>query len=295
VLKILIYLGYKFAEFLVFVTPYPVTYFIADFASTILFLCGKYVYILKKNISLALDIDINDKRTALIAWKIYINWYRNIADFLKLPRLNNEKIKKRVEFEGLENLKKALKEEKGAILFTAHIGNFEFAACRVAVEGFKITGMGLERPYKKTNLFFENRRRAKGMGTLYANRRDIGIFRILKSNEAIAIPTEFDPFKIAKEYEFFNKKAFIPSAPVELALRTGTPLLPSFTWRKGKYNHHLIIGEPLKLERDEKRFAGKKEFLEYNMKKMTVVMEKYIKEHIEEWEMFHDIWALKTN
>ena len=59
----LIYLGYKFVEFLVFVTPYPVTYFIADTTATILFFCGKHVNILKKNVSLALDIDINDKKT----------------------------------------------------------------------------------------------------------------------------------------------------------------------------------------------------------------------------------------
>ncbi len=287
----LIYLGYKFVEFLVFITPYPVTYFVADTMATIVFFCGKYVHILKKNISRVLDIGMDDKRTTVIARKIYINWYRNIADFLKLPKLSDEKFKKRIELHGLENLEEALKKEKGAVLFTAHLGNFEWAGCRIAVEGFKITGMGLERPCKKINLFFENRRRLKGMGTLYANRRELGIFRILKNNEAIAIPTEFDPLKTAKEYGFFNKKAFIPSGPVELALKTGAALLPSFIWRKSKYIHYQIIGEPLKLERDEKRFTDRKEFLEYNMKKMTEVMEKYIKEHIEEWEMFHDIWA----
>jgi Lauroyl/myristoyl acyltransferase len=287
----LIFLGYKFVEFLVFITPYPVTYFIADIMATVVFFCGRYVHILKKNVSLILDIDVNDKKTALIARTIYINWYRNIADFIKLPRISPEKFKKRVEIHGLENLKEALKEEKGAVLFTAHLGNFEWAGCRIAVEGFKITGMGLERPFKKTNLFFESRRLSKGMHTLYANKMELNIFRVLKSNEAIAIPTEFDPLKTAKEYEFFNKKAFIPSGPVELALKTGAQLLPSFIWRKDKYNHCQIIGKPLKLDRDEKRFAGRKEFLEYNMKKMTEVMEKYIMEHIEEWEMFHDIWA----
>jgi Kdo2-lipid IVA lauroyltransferase/acyltransferase len=287
----LIYFGYKFAEFLVFVTPYPVTYFIADTVATILFFCGKYVDILKKNVSLALDININDKKTTMIAWKIYITWYRNIADFIKLPLINNENFKKRVELHGLENLKEALNKGKGAVLFSAHMGNFEWAGCRIAVEGFKVTGVGLERPCKRTNLFFENRRRPRGMGTIYANKRELNIFRILKNNETLAMPTEFDPLKTAREYDFFNKKAFIPSGPVELALKTGAELIPCFTWRKDKYKHYEEICEPLKLERDEKKFAGRKEFVDYNMKKMTEVLEKYIREHIEEWEMFHDIWA----
>jgi Kdo2-lipid IVA lauroyltransferase/acyltransferase len=287
----LIYLGYKFVEFLAFITPYPVTYFIADTTATILFFCGKYVDILKKNVSLALDIDINDKKTTMIAWKIYITWYRNIADFLKLPRISNEKFKKRVEIHGLENLREALEKGKGAVLFSAHMGNFEWAGCRIAVEGFKVTGVGLERPYKKTNLFFENRRRPRGMETIYANKRDLNIFRILKNNESLAMPTEFDPLKTARKYDFFNQKAYIPSGPVELALKTGAELIPSFTWRKDKYNHYHEICEPLRLERDEKKFADRKEFIDYNMKKMTEVLEKYIREHIEEWEMFHDIWA----
>lgn len=287
----LIYLGYKFVEFLVFITPYPVTYVIADFMANTVFFCGKFVPILKKNISLALDIDINDKKTALIARKIYINWYRNIADFLKLSRIKNEKFKKRVELHGLENLREALKKEKGAVLFSAHIGNFEWAGCRIAAEGFKVTGVGLERPYKKINLLFESRRLSKGMGTLYVNKMELKIFRILKNNETLAMPTEFDPLKTAKEYEFFNKKAFIPSGPVELALKTGAALLPCFIWRKDKYNHYEVICEPLILERDENKFSNKKEFLAYNMKIMTAVLEKYILEHTEEWEMFHDIWA----
>jgi hypothetical protein len=30
--------------------------------------------------------------------------------------------------------------------------------------------------------------------------------------------------------------------------------------------------------------------LEKNMKKVLLVMEKYISEHIDEWELFHNIW-----
>ena len=39
------------------------------------------------------------------------------------------------------------------------------------------------------------------------NKRELNIFRILKNNEALAIPTEFDPLKKAGEHDFFDKKA----------------------------------------------------------------------------------------
>ncbi|MBM3714087.1 MAG: lipid A biosynthesis acyltransferase, partial [Actinobacteria bacterium] len=67
----------------------------------------------------------------------------------------------------------------------------------------------------------------------------------------------------------------------------GAALIPSFIWRKDKYNHFQIICEPLELE----TAGDKKDLIELNMQKMVKVLEKYIKEHIEEWEVFHDIWT----
>jgi len=67
--------------------------------------------------------------------------------------INTEKFKKRVELHGIEILNEALKEKKGAVLFSAHMGNFELGGCRIAVEGVKIVGIGLERPFKKTGIF----------------------------------------------------------------------------------------------------------------------------------------------
>jgi len=35
----------------------------------------------------------------------------------------------------------------------------------------------------------------------------------------------------------------------------------------------------------------KKELIDINTAKMAKVLEKYITEHLDQWEMFHDIWA----
>jgi len=282
----IIFLGYKFIEFLAFITPYPISYFIAIIAGKLTYWLGIYVKPLKKNVSNVLNIDIKDKRTSRIAQNIYYIWFRNIIDFLKHPLVKGENFKKRVEIVGFSNLDKALKRKKGVVIFTAHIGNFEWGACRVGIEGYKIWGTALSRPYKKTNLFFEKRRLSKGLYTLYANKTLLKIFRLLRKNEIIAIPSDFNPTGTGQIYDFFGKKAYIPSGAVEIALKSGAPLVPSFIWRKGKYNHFQIIGKPLKLIRE----GNIEELIKINNQKMIKVMEKYIREHIEEWEMFHDIW-----
>jgi lauroyl/myristoyl acyltransferase len=63
--------------------------------------------------------------------------------------------------------------------------------------------------------------------------------------------------------------------------------VPSFIWRKDKYNHLLIFGQPIDLIRE----GDKETLISKNMVKVLSVMERYIRNHITEWEMFHDIWS----
>ncbi|MBU4450243.1 MAG: lysophospholipid acyltransferase family protein [Actinobacteria bacterium] len=283
----LIFLGYKFVEFLAFATPYPLTYLIASVSARILFNLNINVGALKTNVANVLNLDKNDKEVAAIVRKIYINWFMTVADFLKHTRVSKEKLKQRIEITGVENLDKALENGKGVVIFTAHIGNFEWGACRVAAEGYSMWAAGLSRPYEPTNKFFESRRLAKGVRILYVNKSILNIFRILKNNEIIAIPTDWDSQGTAHIHDFFGKKAYIPSGPVEVAMKSGAPLIPAFIYRKNKYNHFMELEKPLKLETK----GGKKELIDINTAKMIKVLQKYIKEHLDQWEMFHDIWA----
>jgi len=283
----LIYLGYKFVEFIAYATPYPVTYFIASVSARILFNLNINVNALKTNVSNVLDLDKNDKKVAAIVRKIYINWFITVADFLKHTRVSKKKLKQRIGITGLENLDEALKKGKGVVIFTAHISNVEWGACRVAAEGYKIWATGLHRPYEPTNRFFESRRLVKGVKILYVNKSLLDIFRILKNNEIIAMPTDWDSQGTARIHDFFGKKAYIPSGPVEVAMKAGAPLIPCFIYRKDKYNFFIEMEEPLKLESE----GEKRELIDKNTAKMAKVLQKYIKKYLDQWEMFHDIWA----
>src|SRR4030042_2698115 len=281
------FIGYKILEFIVVSTPYPVTYFIAEFGSRLCFLFGFNVKIIKKNISKVLNIDFNSKQTHRLAADIFVSWSKNIVDFLKHSIISREKLKERVEVKGLRNLDNALKNGKGVVIFTAHIGNFEWGACRLAVEGYNIWGVSLVRKSKLTRKFFELKRLSKGLKTLYINKM-LNVFRILKNNEIVAIPSDWDPTgRAARPFKFFGKTAYLPTGALQIALKSGAPLIPSFIYRKDKYNHLLTIENPIDLIRE-----GDKEMLiAQNMKKLIKVMEKYIRDNISEWEMFHDIWS----
>jgi KDO2-lipid IV(A) lauroyltransferase len=283
------YIGYKILEFIAIATPYPVTYFIANFGARLWMLTGRNVKIIKNNVSKVLNLNLEDRETRKITIKIFINWAKNIVDFLKHSIISKEKLKQRIEVKGLENLDGALKKGKGAVIFTAHIGNFEWGACRLAVEGYNIWGVSLVRKSRLTRRFFESKRLSKGLKTLYINKM-LNVFRILKNNEIVAIPSDWDPTgRATRPFKFFGKTAYLPTGALQIALKSGAPLIPSFIYRRDKYNHFQIIENPIDLIRE----GGKETLIVKNMKKVIKVMEKYIRANISEWEMFHDIWSEK--
>ncbi|MBU4313480.1 MAG: lysophospholipid acyltransferase family protein [Actinobacteria bacterium] len=283
------YIGYKILEFIAIATPYPVTYFIATFSARLWILTGVSVKIIRNNVSKVLNLNINDKKIHRIANRIFINWAKNIVDLLKHPIISKEKLKQRVEIEGLEHLDNALKKGRGAVIITAHLGNFEWGACRIAVEGYKIWVLSLVIKNRLVGKFFESNRLSKGPKTIYINRM-LNVFRILKNNEIVAIPSDRDPTgRAARPFKFFGKTAYLPSGALQIALKSGAPLIPSFIWRKDKYNHSQIIETPIDLIRE----GDKETLIAKNMEKVLKVMEKYIRNNISEWEMFHDIWSEK--
>lgn len=283
------YIGYKILEFIAISTPYPVTYFIAAFGARLWMLTGINVKTIRNNVSTVLNLNINDKEIHRIANRIFINWAKNIADFLKHPIISKEKLKQRVEIEGLEHLDNALKKGKGAVIITAHIGNFEWGACRIAVEGYKIWGLSLVRKNRLVGKFFESNRLSKGFKTLYINRM-LNVFRMLKNNEIVAIPSDWDPTgQATRPFKFFGKTAYLPTGALMIALKSGATLIPSFIWKKDKYNHFQIVEKPIDLIRE----GDKETLINKNMEKVLEVMEKYIRDNISEWEMFHDIWSEK--
>ena len=283
------YIGYKILEFIAIATPYPITYFIAKVGARLWILTGVKVKIIRNNVSKVLNLNINDKEIHRIANRIFINWAKNIVDFLKHPIISKEKLKQRVEIEGLEHLDNALKKGRGAVIITAHIGNFEWGACRIAVEGYKIWALSLVRKNRLVGKFFESNRLSKGFKTLYINRM-LNVFRILKNNEIVAIPSDWDPTgRAARPFKFFGRTAYLPTGALQIALKSGAPLIPSFVCKKDKYKHFQIVEKPIDLIRE----GDKETLINKNMEKVLEVMEKYIRNNISEWEMFHDIWSEK--
>ena len=117
----------------------------------------------------------------------------------------------------------------------------------------------------------------------------LAIHRVIRDGGVLGILADRAVTGIGERVEFFGRTALLPSAHVALALRTGAALVPAFTWRENGLLH-ARIEEPLVLAPTGDREAD----VRAGVRQFAAVLERYIKEHPEQWTVFRPVWDEPT-
>ena len=91
----------------------------------------------------------------------YEHFGRAAAEFARMPVMA-ERIDELVSSEGHEYLFDAVKSGRGAMLATAHIGNWEYSACWLAHHGLPINSLGADQRDERITELIKDLRRAGG-------------------------------------------------------------------------------------------------------------------------------------
>lgn len=204
------------------------------------------------------------------------------------PRMIIEK----TSFQGdsRRNLDAALKEGKGVIAVTAHFGNFSLMFAYLAQMGYPVNAiMRPSRDEKLEKPLLELRNNV-GLKTIHSYPRTTCVsstLRALRANEIVIIPMDQNNGSKAGVFvEFFGRLSGTASGPVIFAMRTGSPILPIFTVRTGEDTHEIIVEPHFYLETK----SSDEETVQYNIQKITSIIERYIRRYPQEWGWMHRRW-----
>ena len=75
-------------------------------------------------------------------------------------------------------------------------------------------------------------------------------------NEVLGIAIDGGGGKTRAGVEFFGKKTFFSTGSVEIAMRTGCVVLPTFMIRKGNGTHKMIIEPPIEMKTGSEDAVG---------------------------------------
>ena len=195
------------------------------------------------------------------------------------------------DISGKEYLEEALKQQKGVIALTAHIGNFTMITHTLTLAGFPncATIMREQSDVKTEKLFTELRTE---IGIKWINENEsksnvLALVKFLKKN-GILIMLSDQRLIGGVKVRFLRREKLTAKGPAALALRVGCPVLPIYSIVTSNGKNHLVIKPPIPLIKTGD--TGKDIF--ENTQIFMDEIGNIIKEHPDQWYAFSRWWRV---
>ncbi len=174
---------------------------------------------------------------------------RTLGEFFLLPGWKEKKFADKVEFWGLDNLKKAYAENKGVIMAGGHIGNWELKLISIGKKGYPVHSIIKEQKLLRTDKLINQLRENLGLGLIF--QKGLGlreVFQVLKRGEVLLVMMDEYAGARGEKVNFCGRTTpTFPGAAV-LSQKFSCPLLP-VAIRYLPYDRHLVvIKEPIVTE-----------------------------------------------
>lgn len=192
--------------------------------------------------------------------------------------------------EGLERLDAAIAEQRGAILLTAHAGNYELGGLLLRARGLQIHTVYKRDRFAAVERLRE-RLRAQG-GVIGVPVDGVGfstlpLVKLLREGRLVGMQGDRDFSLNGVPVSFFGREVPFPRGPWELAAMTGAPVVPSFFFADEAGRFHARFGEPIHIcgERGARRAA-----IEEGLRAYVADLEALIRRHPSQWYCFYPFW-----
>ena len=128
-----------------------------------------------KNIKIGMNM--NDEQAEALIEKLFKNLGRSVMEILYMPNLTKKFINEHIEMRGVEHLDNAIKEDKGVIVLTGHVGNWEWMGAALAAHGYPSTTIVKKQPNAQFTRFMNEYREMVGRSRWIYSRVTGAIFR----------------------------------------------------------------------------------------------------------------------
>jgi KDO2-lipid IV(A) lauroyltransferase len=249
----------------------------------------KHRQIALSNLNTAFGSQLSIAKQKKLARASFKHFGTVFAEIIKNRSMKKEKILRLISVEGKEHLEKALQGGEGALIFSAHLGNWEMATALVSQIG-KVNVIA--RPLDNKGIEDEllKIRKKLGANVIYKQQAARPILRALQDNEMVAILIDQNTVRNQAVFvDFFGKSAATTPSLAAFSLKTEAPLIPVFCYPTQSGKYQLKIFPPL-----ETVVTGDEE---QDVLKITQICTKIIQNQIQEnpkvWLWFHERWKTR--
>ena len=215
-------------------------------------------------------------------------WYaRYYHESFRLPDLSTEQIDRKFAYNGFAEIDAACRRGQGPILALPHLGTWEWAAFWLAlVPHYKVTG--IVEPLEPPELFewFVGLRESMGMNIVpLGPEAGKASLNSINNGGVLCLLADRDLQGNGVPVEFFGERTTLPAGPATLALRTGSPLLPTAVyWKDGM--RWADVRPPL----DTTRHGRLRDDVARVTQDLAHVFETFISAAPEQWHLLQPNW-----
>jgi KDO2-lipid IV(A) lauroyltransferase len=190
----------------------------------------------------------------------------------------------------IEVLRRELARGRGALIVTAHLGNWELLCARLRRLGLDGAVVGYERPRDESARWLAAMRRAYGVQTLSQQTSAREILRVLQGGLVVGLLADLEDRRIDGEFlPFFGVPALTMTAPAALARAARLPLIPVRCTVEDGGHYRLAVETPLALDPT----LARREATLHLSARLNAVFERWIRETPEQWAWHQARWRTR--
>ncbi len=237
-----------------------------------------------RNLRMAMP-ELSEERRATIADGVFRSIGRLMATFAKLPSLNSDNVSRSIRYEGVEHFDEALRQGRGVLFATAHLGNWELSAFAHALmrAPMHVVVRPLDNPL--LDAFVERRRALSGNRPLFKKDFARAILKALAANEAVGILIDQNSATDTGVFvDFFGIPACTGSGFAKIAARSGAAVIPGFAlWSDEERRYVLRFYPPVPMTGDAAR----------DTQTLQLRLEEVIRAYPDQWLWIHRRWKTR--
>ncbi|HEY6839440.1 MAG TPA: lysophospholipid acyltransferase family protein [Geobacteraceae bacterium] len=224
----------------------------------------------------------------------FYKYARNWCDIMLMARLRGTKLQALIgRRSDSRPLDEALAAKTGAILISAHLGNWELGGLGLADLGYRINVLTFREPDEQVTEQRRRMRDERGIGIIYVDKDDTSPLAIieavnaLRRNEVVCLVGDRDGSSNTISIDFFGHPVGLPVGAAHLALATGAPVIPVFVVLEGG-RYATLMDEPIFFRGEHGRNV---EAVASGMGQLAAVFERYIRQYPDQWYTFFNFWG----
>jgi len=253
-------------------------------------LLGSRRLLARDNIRHALAGKLTDSEIDNVVRRVFRHIGRTLIELARFEKLGAERIRDQIVPAGLGTIEAARERGRGAIIGTAHFGNWEIMGVYPAVYGIPSDTLAIQQHNLRINRMIINLRQSMGVRILEVPANARQVFRALDDNRVVIIAADQHAAAGTLVMDFFGRPAAVARGPALFAMRRNCPLIPMLI-RRERYDRHLVIaGDAI--------YPPESGDEENDLRSMTAAYLRFLEEHIsaypDQWLWTHNRWKLKN-